>query len=648
MIFKQRGLAFKQSVYILSAAALIFIAIFSYAVYESTSMTLDGMEKQAKGFAESAANKLDQTFMVAMRSAQQTAIMLENGSYTSQEIETLMKTTMLSLKDQPEIYGTGIAFAPGAFDSERKYFMPYVYHKNSKIIFSYLGDEKYQYFYHPWYYLPKELNKPVWTEPYYDEGGGNTLMTTYAVPFYKTVDGKKTFMGVVTMDLSLFWLQRQIAPMKMFNSGYAFVVSRFGRIVTHPDAPMIMNETIFSIADSMQNPKLREVGRKMIAGEGGFAPFVSTFLGRECWLYYTPLKANDWSLAIVMPDDELFAHLLKVELKVVFMALAGFIMILIVVIVITLRITKPLRKLTSAAKQIGQGNFQAPVPEINENDEIGVLSKSFSSMQSALVEYIENLEKTTAAKNRIESELNIARDIQMSILPQMFPPFPERREFKLYAILESARAVGGDLYDFFFIDKNHLCFVVGDVSGKGVPASLFMAVTHTLLRGIAEKSLSAGEMVSKVSKSLAHNNDMMMFVTYFLGILNIKTGEIEFTNAGHNPPYIINPDGSIKRLSERHGPPIAISETVYNSSVITLQPGASILIYTDGVTEAMNMQNQQFEERRLIEVITRITSDNPHDYIEALNSAVKVFAGDQEQSDDITILGITYDGNAAD
>jgi Amt family ammonium transporter len=251
-------------------------------------------------------------------------------------------------------------------------------------------------------------------------------------------------------------------------------------------------------------------------------------------------------------------------------------------------------------------------------------------------------------KERMESELNIGREIQMSMLPVIFPPFPSHDEFSIYAQLEPAREVGGDFYDFYFIDDERLCLCVGDVSGKGVPAALFMAVTKTLIKSRTTDDFSTASILTHVNAELSSNNESCMFVTIFLGILNIRTGLLTYTNAGHNPTYLKRRDNSLRRLDALHGPVVgAMSGMVYGEASTTLDPEDLLFAYTDGVTEEMNADNQLFSEKRMAEVLRSKTADSAESAVRDMISAVRSFKGETEQSDDITILAMQFLANPA-
>jgi phosphoserine phosphatase RsbU/P len=246
-------------------------------------------------------------------------------------------------------------------------------------------------------------------------------------------------------------------------------------------------------------------------------------------------------------------------------------------------------------------------------------------------------------KQRMEEALKLAHEIQMSILPKIFPPFPQRSEFDLYAMIEPAREVGGDFYDFFLTEDDHLCFAIGDVSGKGVPASLFMAVTKTLLRVIATRVRRPEAVLAELNNELYRDNETGMFVTIFYGVLNIQTGVVEYSNGGHNPPYILSTQGTIVPVDNPGGMALGVrANAPYRAKRIQLRTGESLFLYTDGLTEAMDRADNLFSERRLQQCLQEVSRATPLELIRGAVSAVKRFATGAEQSDDITALAIQY------
>jgi phosphoserine phosphatase RsbU/P len=326
---------------------------------------------------------------------------------------------------------------------------------------------------------------------------------------------------------------------------------------------------------------------------------------------------------------------------------AGFSVLFVLVVGISRTITRPLQSLLGTTAEIAKGNLDVSLPRVRINDEVGQLSRSVDTMRLALKEYITNLTETTKAKERIESELKIARNIQMNFLPKHFPPFPDRHEFDIFAMLESAKHVGGDLYDFFLLDGDHLFFSVGDVSDKGVPAALFMAVTKTLMKGIAEQGLTPADVLDRVNAELCQGNDAAMFVTVACGMLDITTGELVYSNAGHNPPVLLRAGGAPEMLPVPPGLVLGVmEEATYATRTIRLTPGDRLLLYTDGVTEAMDAGQRLFSDERLLGEMAGLAAAEPRRMVERIMAAVHAHAGGTPQSDDITLLALQYKGNA--
>jgi len=300
--------------------------------------------------------------------------------------------------------------------------------------------------------------------------------------------------------------------------------------------------------------------------------------------------------------------------------------------------------LAEGARRLGKGELSHRIPAAGK-DELAQLATSFNKMAVDLEQYMQKLAETTAAKERIESELKIAHDIQMGILHKIFPPFPEIRELEIFATLKPAKEVGGDFYDFYFIDNDHICFAVGDVSGKGVPAALFMAVSKTLLKMNANRGLSAAQLLSRVNQDLSQENPSLMFVTILLGILNIRSGELEYCNGGHLPAFRLPTDGAVMELEMPAGIALGVMEDyVYQSKKIVLEQGEAILLYTDGVTEAMNHEEELFSDERLKLSLSRLREKGLDELVHGVKSEIESFSKGTAQSDDITMLALRYFG----
>jgi len=636
--FRSRGLAVKLIFLILTSVTLIFSAISIYNYFISRRIIVRNLESNARNLTLATVNRIDTVLQAVEKVPRNLAYFLESSGCTGSELFNLLRSIV---ENNPEIYGATIAFEPYAYSRRHLSFAPYYYKNQGKIEFTYIP---YNYFSWDWYQISKELNSPVWSEPYYDEGAGNIIMATFSVPFYERVFEERRLKGVVTADISLSWLQKIVSSIKIARTGYGFLISKNGTYVTHPREDLVMNETVFSVAEARGDPRLRELGRAMIRGGSDFVPMEGMTPG-QAWMAYAPLPSNGWSLGVLFPQEELMEDLIRLNHTVLFLGLVGFFFVLVVIVWIAGSITSPLRILSRATGEIATGNLDVELPPIRSRDEVGKLAESFDSMRSSLKDYIRKLTETTAAKERIESELKIARDIQMGILPKTFPPFPDRAEFDIYATIEPAREVGGDLYDFFFLDEDHLCFSVGDVSGKGVPASLFMAVTNTLIKTKAVKGLTPAAVLNRVNDDLSMDNPSVMFVTLFLGILNVRTGEVHYSNGGHNAPFLIDLEGGVSPLETTNGMALGVVEGFsYESKKMVLKRGETIFLYTDGVTEAMNRVEEMFSEARLRGELAHMKQRPVEEMIYGIMEKIRAFSQGVAQTDDITMMAIRFHG----
>ncbi|MGC8493378.1 MAG: SpoIIE family protein phosphatase [Syntrophobacteraceae bacterium] len=641
---RNKSLAFKLVLFTLSGTMAVFVSAFAYLYFSSSQFMMRYVRMNARQAAHAAAYQIEALLRGVEKVPINYAALLSAGVFRTADIPKLPERMVSA---NPEIFGDAIAFEPGGSGSAIRYFSPYCYRgKNGCLINVILGDRFYDYFTMDWYQIPEELNRATWTEPYFDEGGGNAVMATFSVPFYRGMRGEKQFQGVVTADISLKKLQKIVSDIKLYTSSYAFLISRNGVFVTHPDSRLIMTSSIFSIAEGKHSSLLRRIGRKMIRGGEGFTALKAGLLSpARCWLYYTPLPSIGWSVGIVIPEHVLLEDIFHFSRMAVLIGLLGILLVTLIVLVIARRISTPLKELSATTVAIARGDLETKLPDIRSGDEIGILARSFEEMQLALKDYINHLTQTTAAKERMESELKIARNIQMSFLPKAFPPFPGKTRVDMSAVLEPAREIGGDLYDYFLIDEDHLFFAVGDVSGKGIPAALFMAVTRTLLKGVAETGMTPSEILRKCNLELCVGNDSMMFVTLFCGVLDLRSGLLSYSNAGHEHPVIVRQGGRPEALPVPEGLFLGVDEDAsYETREIELGPGDKLVVYTDGVTEAMNTAGSLYSYENLIAAIRSCGSNAADGIAREIMESVMTFSSGAPQADDITLLALSFFG----
>ena len=317
------------------------------------------------------------------------------------------------------------------------------------------------------------------------------------------------------------------------------------------------------------------------------------------------------------------------------------------------RIVGPLIRLTTFTRNMGQRNFQPDETETaamlaiskRRPDEVGSLAEAMTAMIGRLQRYLIEMQAATAARERVEGELSAARDIQAGMVPHTFPPFPDRTEVDVFALLDSAKEVGGDLYDFALLDRDRLFFVVGDVSGKGVPAALFMAMTTTLFKATALSTKTTGEIMTRVNAELSRDNDAMMFVTAVCGILDLRTGAVQYSEGGHEPPFLRRADGSLSRLPKQQSIALGIADdAIFETGRFKLAPGDALVLFTDGVSEAANLADELFTVERMETALSTAQAVTARHLAEGLAGDVRVFVGEAPQSDDIAILVVRYEG----
>lgn len=370
----------------------------------------------------------------------------------------------------------------------------------------------------------------------------------------------------------------------------------------------------------------------------------------------TPVLHEDGTMAgYVMADismnDVMNTQRAFLITLVVLLALLTVGFIILFLVILRRKVIQPIDQLTKATEDFIQNNEEelaagtaaVNVPDIRTGDEVELLADSFRRMEEDMISYIRSFMQITAEKERIGAELNVATQIQADMLPRIFPAFPERKEFDIYATMNPAKEVGGDFYDFFLVDDDHLAVVIADVSGKGVPAALFMVIAKTLIKNHAQNKEEPGDVFTHTNEQLCEGNDAGLFVTAWMGILEISTGQFIYVNAGHNPPLLRHAGGGFEWLKSRPGFVLAGMEGVrYRENVMRLVPGDCLYLYTDGVTEATDGNQELFGEERLLAALNDQPGLPVHELLPKIKGCIDAFVGEAEQFDDITMLGLEY------
>lgn len=490
------------------------------------------------------------------------------------------------VKCNPNVQGCAFAFEPNYFPDKGRWYEPYVLRDaNGDFKHMQIADSSHDYHNMNWYKEGLAAESGRWTEPYVDNEGAHGVICSYAFP---VKNAKGEVVAVFGADLLLDWLTDEFVSDGDTKS-YSFIVSREGRILACPDKSKIMNYTLDDAATEFQDTAIKAMNRALLAGESGKAEAKDNN-GELAYMYYSPVGGKSgWSMAIIYPDREIYKGLRSVALKLVIMMLVG----LALMVYIMWRTVKGFRR----------------------------------------------LEVVSAEKERIGSELRIASDIQNGMLPKTFPPYPDLEELALYGALMSAKEVGGDLYDFYVRDYKAF-FCIGDVSGKGVPASLLMAVTRSLFRSFSSRIDDPGEIISQVNNAMSEMNENSMFVTLFVGVLDLYTGNLTYSNAGHCAPVLLGGEPTFLAV-DANIPVGVMPDWQFSSQQTTLNPGQTVFLYTDGLTEAENANLEQFGEIRMMKALAE-SDTNPRPLVEHILKVAKSFVGTIDQSDDLTMLAIHF------
>ena len=561
--------------------------------------------------------------------------------------ETVLRALEEEMRLNSYIDGYFVAFEPGYFPQYEYWFEAYL-HRNDLHARN-IGSSKHDYFQRDWYKRGKNEEDGYWTDPYFDDWSEKDIVCTFAMPLYDRM-GRK--VGVCGADMSLKWLVKELNTIneKSYNTGlvnihlssdfifHTFIITNKGTYVAHPDEKRVMQENVMSYIDQNDEEAVNAVN-EMMAQKHGIASM--TIDGNYSTVYYMPIKSTDWEIAIAVPKKTFWLPAIFVLTLLIVVTLVGLWLVYKFSRSTIHQAVKPLSALSKSANEVSKGNFDTPLPELTYRDEIGDLRDSFASMQTSLAKYVIDMKQKAAQEAALNNELEVARNIQMSMVPREFPPYPQRDDIDIYGYLEPAKSIGGDLYDFFIRDEK-LFFCIGDVSGKGIPAALVQSATHFMFRIMSQREDDPSRIVSNINDVFAAENDSSMFCTFFLGVLDLKTHVLEYCNAGHELPILVTSEATEIRVK----PNIAMGlymERQYRKEQIELPSGSVLILYTDGLKEAIDSTEECYGRERILTSLQRVIikgATEPSDYIRQLVNDVTLYVGDMPQADDLTLLAV--------
>ena len=634
----RRKLSVRVSLWVVFFAAVIFNVALGFLFYQSREAVRQEAISRATTILDKTSLRVEGILNRVEVASNMTKWLVQRHPDKADSMFVYSRGMLLN---NPDFYNCSIAFEPYYFKEKGRYFSAYTKHIGDSLRTIQGGSDHYQYFFTDWYLMSQLLGKPCWTEPYMDlDVTTNTseMVTSYCQTI-KNREGQ--VIGVINTSLSITWLSQTISAVKPYPNSYSIMIGRGGTYFVHPDTTKITRQTIFTQTLEHPDTAMTALGYAMQRGEEGVKHM--NIDGKESYVFYKPLGQTGCSMAIVCPESDIFSGFDRLRRTIMTIVTVGLLLMLYLFIRIITRELKPLRRLAKEAETIASGQFDAVLPDFQRTDEIGQLSQSFGNMQQSLVKYIDELKTTTAQKASIESDLRIASDIQMGMLPEKFPTKNDRDDVQLFASLTPAKEVGGDLFDFYFRDDK-LFFCIGDVSGKGAPASLFMAVTRSAFRTVSAHETMPNHIVETINKTIADMNKMNMFVTLFVGVLDLPTGLLHYCNAGHDAPLLVG--AGVGELPCDSNIPVGfMPDWEYTLQEAEIYTGTTIFLFTDGLTEAMNAENEEFQMDRITDVATKALSNQqqePHQLISLMTDAVHAFVGEAEQSDDLTMMGIQY------
>ena len=542
-----------------------------------------------------------------------------------------------------------LIFEPDAFPNQGRYFEIYAWKDSTGRVHSeQIHEQTADVLMHDLYHDAFTNKEGDWTPPYIDQRTTHQLTTTYMTHIR---DRKGQRIGMLGADVSLDWLRERHQRIDRENherfeqdfkdKSYSFIIDHDGTFLIHPDEGRVLKMNLMDMAAKTPDLKDDAMVREMMAGESGQMRVKSE--GIDSWVFFSYVKYADWTVVIMVPTEIIYHNgnvLASLILAVFFI---GLVLIYFLSHHYLKRNLRPLKRFVTAADQLAQGNFDVELPEV-KSQEVDALRSAFQDMQASLMNYIGELQDTTASKAAMESELKIASDIQMRMLPKTYPPFPERTDIDIYGEVVTAKEVGGDLFDFFIRDEM-LFFSIGDVAGKGVPASLVMAVARSMFRSASMQYTSPKQIVESINRSVCQSNDSYMFVTLFMGVFDLTTGKLLYTNAGHEPPVLVG--SNTRFLPVENNIPLGLRpEWEYSEQEVTIISGTTVFLYTDGFTEAETVDKKQYGRDRMFREAIRLAALrlDSRTFVKDIRQTERTFVGGIPQMDDISLLAIKYRG----
>ncbi len=633
-----KSIAYRLSIYISLAVIGVFMAFILFAFFFNSGILKNNIENQAKVLGS-------QVLMIAEKQLVSTREITSNISdqalYYVQhnDVELFISKLMARYPNLNAIHINIDTIIPNV-----AYHNYFAFRAKDSIHFE-RENESIYHCEHEKRIFEKEISIgiPGWTESFKCKINNKEVVSYYCPIRIKKNDGELISIGSVITELSLLELNDSIKNLKIGDNGqiaFAAIVSSNGTYLTHPDKDYILNEDLYALPGKVSKMDSVDIYNILNSGNPGTTIAYPDYLDyQKCWVYYTPMKETGWTLFFVMLYDDLFVPLYLLVLRMLFFSVLGILIIFFIVTYISNKLIQPLSSVTTQLKKFSNisGEF-----DLTTRNEVELVSGSLDYLKSWYEKF--KLEQYQEEKLSTQRKLDLieASEIQMSLINTDFSAFAERNDIDLFATYKPARIVSGDLFDFIFLDSDNLFFTIGDVSGKGISAAFFMSVAQTLLKSNSRLK-TPGKIITNANNELYTVNHHQFFLTLFCGVLNLKTGILNYCNAAHTTTLITNNNGEIFELEKSHGMPLGLySDKVYEESSLILNPDDSIILYSDGVTELQNSENKHFGKERLCQILQHANKLKPKLLIAEIENNLELFKGKMSQTDDITIMVIQF------
>jgi sigma-B regulation protein RsbU (phosphoserine phosphatase) len=622
-----RSIASRTALWVLAGSTLVLAAVGTLLLSLTRTQILEHTHHEAAALAASAGSQIQARIDRVAGSARMLAAIIGTRQ---DDAEPLLRDTLAA---NPDMDGLAAVFRPSPAGNPP--YSPFVSRRDDGSIASrdLSHDDAAPYWESNWFLGGLGCSSGCWQRPFLSQSR-HRLLINYSVAISR--DGQP--VGIINTDVSLDWLHRILGSLDKPEGAYAFVLDSDGDYLAHDNPDLIGKRGMATLLEAMASDR---------PGTVRLAVAPNPQMQGPVWIYSAPIEGTRWRLGLGVPEHQIYAGVRRIFLPSLVLGLVALLGVALITLVTIRRTMAPLKVLADRAEHVARGELDFELPPARRPDEVGRLTHSFDHMRRELALHLEDLARVAREKQRLASELEIAHQIQIGLLPSEHYLDAVCAHFELHAALRPARAVGGDLYSYFMLDPQRFFVMVGDVSDKGIPAALFMAQTITLAKALAPRAQTPRNLLQLLNLELCRGNDSCMFVTLLCGLLDAGSGSLVLASAGHEPPVLCG-RGAPQLLDVPTGAVLGLYEdSDYPEHHLRLQSGETLLMYTDGITEASDHEQRLFGIERTVESLTRLPATAPPTgYIERLLGDVDRFVADATQADDITVLALTWHGDA--